>query len=129
MGDCDHKCCVPWYSGGIKCLKCLKCGKVLGGLLSNLRVVTNSQNQKNRRMRPDNTSGFAGVSWDKRSQKWAAYIRINGKRKSLGYHLCFDEAVEARKRALQKYGFHVNHGLPDEPGPITLPIIDLEQSP
>lgn len=34
--------------------------------------------------RKDNTSGYRGVSWDKGTRKWAAYIRRNGKRQFLG---------------------------------------------
>ena len=35
-------------------------------------------------MRKDNTSGYRGVSLDKSTGKWAAYIRRNGKRQFLG---------------------------------------------
>jgi AP2 domain len=56
----------------------------------NLRVA-NGNNQKNSRMRIDNTSGFKGVSWSKVSKKWHAYIS-NKKRIHLGL---FTDPLEA----------------------------------
>jgi hypothetical protein len=61
--------------------------------IANLRDVsqfTNMQNQVRPRM--DNTSGFLGVSLDKRDKRWRAGIRINGRRQHIGL---FDTAVEA----------------------------------
>lgn len=56
--------------------------------LSNLRVVTNRVNSQNQRKpRSDNTTGFLGVSLDKRRGKFCARIRVpDGKYKFLGYH-------------------------------------------
>lgn len=56
--------------------------------LANLRVVTNRINSQNqRRPRSDNSTGFLGVSFDKRRGKFAARIRVpDGKYKFLGYH-------------------------------------------
>lgn len=48
----------------------------------------NAQNQKN------NTSGYAGVSWCKKSKKWRADIRITGKLTNLGL---FNSKIEASK--------------------------------
>lgn len=58
---------------------------------ANLRLATNSQNQMNVAMWAHNTSGFKGVSWHKREGRWSANIRIDGKKKSLGY---FDDPKE-----------------------------------
>ena len=54
--------------------------------ICNLRAVDHSRNVQNR-VTPyrNNTSGYLGVSWAKREQKWLAHIRINGKKKHLGY--------------------------------------------
>jgi hypothetical protein len=57
----------------------------------NLREATNSQNI-NSPVKADNTSGFHGVGFDKRRQKWAARIRVAGKRIMLGR---FDSAEGA----------------------------------
>ena len=46
---------------------------------SNLRLATEFENAQNKSKSKCNTSGFTGVSWDKESNKWAAYIKINKK--------------------------------------------------
>jgi hypothetical protein len=78
--------------------------------LSNLRSVTKSGNQRNRRISANSTSGFNGVSWRKQGQRWQANIRAGGKQISLGRFECLIDAVAARIRANNKYGFHYNHG-------------------
>ena len=52
--------------------------------LSNLRIVSRSQNLKNQTIRSDNTSGYKGVSWHKRDGKWKAKITSCGRIKHLG---------------------------------------------
>jgi len=52
---------------------------------SELRICTNSENLMNRGAQENNTSGYKGVSWNKRDRKWHAQIWVNGKRKHLGY--------------------------------------------
>lgn len=54
--------------------------------LDNLRLATRSQNAANVGARKTNTSGFKGVSWCSRRQRWRASIGCSGKRKFLGYH-------------------------------------------
>ena len=51
--------------------------------LENLRWITNSGN--NRNIKPTGSSKYLGVCWDKRSKKWMAKIKIDGKKKHLGY--------------------------------------------
>lgn len=58
----------------------------------NLRICTASQNQWNKKFQKNNKSGFKGVSWNVRSKKWQAYIRIDGKNRFLGM---FDDAKDA----------------------------------
>lgn len=50
----------------------------------NLRICTSSQNQHNRPINQNNTSGYKGVTWHKGSGKWHAQIMINKKNKYLG---------------------------------------------
>lgn len=78
--------------------------------IENLRIATNKVNLKNQSKRKTNTSGANGITWCKRAKKWYATISIDGKRKSLGYHIKFSEAVDARKDAEVLYGYHKNHG-------------------
>lgn len=48
--------------------------------LSNLRLVTVRQNNKNRRKRSDNTSGITGICWNKSHKTWCIRKTIYGKR-------------------------------------------------
>lgn len=70
---------------------------------SNLRIVTQSQNQMNVIIRKDNSSGVAGVNYNKNYDKWVARIGVDKKRIYLGCYDTFDEAVKARKEAEEKY--------------------------
>lgn len=58
----------------------------------NLRLATHSQNAINRGKHRDNTSGYKGVSWFKRDQKWKAQIVTNRKHTYLGL---FDNPIDA----------------------------------
>lgn len=51
---------------------------------SNLRCITHSQNQLNKSLQPNNSSGFRGTSWIQRDQKWRASIHVSGKNFHLG---------------------------------------------
>lgn len=63
----------------------------------NLRLATKAQNAQNRQgLCSSNTSGFRGVHFDKRSRKWRAAVRINGRDVKLGR---FDDPVEAARAA------------------------------
>ena len=53
---------------------------------TNLRPADTSQNAANASMRSDNVSGFKGVSFDTRSQKYRAQIQHRGIRHELGLH-------------------------------------------
>jgi hypothetical protein len=80
--------------------------------LANLRVVPPIGNARNRCRHPRNTSGVCGVSWNKKSQKWYAYIIKNTKQISLGFYSVFSEAVAARDKAAETLGFDPLHGKP-----------------
>ena len=51
----------------------------------------------------NNTSGASGVKWNKLIGKWTADITINNERIYLGYFENFDDAVQVRKQAEEKY--------------------------
>lgn len=70
----------------------------------NLRVCTNGQNQANRRLGRDNTSGYKGVSWHRDCGKWVAQINFNGKRKHIGLFTTAIEAALAYDRAAIERG-------------------------
>jgi len=59
---------------------------------SNLRITDRLGNARNAGIRRDNTSKFRGVHFWKTGKKWMARIRVNNKRKFLGY---FDNSRDA----------------------------------
>jgi AP2 domain len=70
----------------------------------NPRLVNASENCRNKSKRPDNTSGFTGVSWDKEAKKWSAQISIvRGKYKKLGRFSTKEDAALAYAEAKAKY--------------------------
>lgn len=81
-----------------------------------LRVATHAENMRNQKTPKDNTSGFKGVSWNKRKKKWRAGIRANGKTVNLGDYSSPEAAHTAYCEAAKRY-----HGEFANPGstPIT----------
>jgi hypothetical protein len=69
----------------------------------NLRIATHTQNQCNKTKYSNNTSGFKGVSFHKKAQKFNARISIDGKRKHIGLFATAAAAHEAYKKAAVKY--------------------------
>lgn len=76
---------------------------------SNLREVSPRENQMNMSRKRSNSSGVTGVRILP-SGKFCAYIMIHRKQIALGTYDTIDEAVQARKLAEQRHGFHANHG-------------------
>jgi len=78
--------------------------------LTNLRVVSSTENSRNIAKRNTNTSGVIGVTWDKARAKWKVMIGVNRKNVNIGRYTSLKEATGARHDAEVKYGFHTNHG-------------------
>ena len=77
----------------------------------NLRVATAEQNNRNAKIRIDNSSGFKGVNYHKINRRWTATVRVNGIQTYLGSFVTKEEAVEVRRSVSEKlYGQFVNHG-------------------
>ncbi len=89
--------------------------------IENLRDVTNRENCLNQKLHRTNTSGHAGVSWDKTKNRWAAQIMVHGKTLKLGSFKIKDDAIKARKNAEIQHGFHPNHGKRCSPQSATSP--------
>lgn len=78
--------------------------------LANLREATGSQNQRNRAINKNNTSGYTGIYWQEKTKKFRVCFKINGKRISAGSFSKIEHAILARKKAYSDNGFHKNHG-------------------
>lgn len=71
----------------------------------NLRAVTPLQNSWNQAMPFDNTSGYRGVWYDKRRDKWVAEIIFNWKKIYIGqYDLAEQAAYAWDAKAIELYG-------------------------
>jgi len=70
-----------------------------------LRPVTSKQNQENQLgTRTDNTSGYRGVCFDKKSGRWVGSVNHHGQRISLTGFTSAEEAAEAvRAKRLELY--------------------------
>lgn len=78
-------------------------GNRLNNTRANLRIATRQQNIWNSRRPRTNRSGYKGVYWDKREQKWTAAFGLNGKHIHLGRFATAEEAHAAYLAAAQKY--------------------------
>lgn len=59
----------------------------------NLREASYAENAWNSKLRPTNTSGFRGVTWDKCKQKWMAQSKLRRRHVFLGYFDVLEEAA------------------------------------
>lgn len=76
----------------------------------NLRIVSLKENARNTKMHSRNTTGFAGVSFNKRCRVWRAFIQGDGVRHYLGRFRSAEDAARARKEAEVRLGYHPNNG-------------------
>lgn len=94
-------CHGEWPTGDIDHID----GNPLNNAITNLRHATRSQNMLNVGLRSTNTSGYKGVSFDKRSGSYRARIWQDNECFELGFYPTAVAASEAyRAAALQRYG-------------------------
>lgn len=77
--------------------------------IENLREVTNYQNQQNRLINKNNSSGYSGIRKNKKGL-WVATISHQGKRIFLGSSKDLEIAKILRKQGETKFNYHPNHG-------------------
>jgi len=82
--------------------------KIDDNRLANLQVTTKLGNSQYLKSRKGSTSQYVGVSLDKKSKKWRAKIRFEGKDKHLGYFKTEHDAMVARDERALFYNLH--HG-------------------
>jgi hypothetical protein len=70
---------------------------------NNLRICTQGENLRNKKIYANNKCGFKGVIWWERNSKWKAEIRHNKKKIYLGYYKNINDAARAYNAAALKY--------------------------
>lgn len=83
-------------------------GDKLNNKRDNLRLVSHTENTRNRALGRNNNGGVFGVYL--KGEKWIAMIGVDDKLVHLGVFEKRDDAIAARKAGELKYGFHKNHG-------------------
>lgn len=71
--------------------------------ISNLRLATNAENQRNKGRYATNKTGIKGVFLDAKKGRYSASIRVNGKLKHLGYFDDPNVAAQAYAVAADKW--------------------------
>lgn len=77
---------------------------VIGGVLGVFNDNSSKGLDKIKTMEmTDDSKDIPGVCWSNASNKWRAYINIDGKQKHLGYFDDIEDAIKARKEAESIY--------------------------
>jgi hypothetical protein len=71
------------------------CRNTLCVRIDHLRVATKTQQQINRGLDRNNTSGVRGVHWNKERGKWMVKVKLNNKSHFGGYYDDLEEAAAA----------------------------------
>lgn len=80
-------------------------GDTLDNRKSNLRLASHSENMRNRKLQKNNTTGYKGVWFNKKRNRYIATIRINGQSRTIKSAETAEEAAEAyNERATEIYG-------------------------
>jgi hypothetical protein len=77
-------------------------GNKLDNRRSNLRIVTKSQNQWNRK-KQSGSSKYKGVYWNKANRRWHVQLQMNKKKIWLGYYETETEARKAYEAGVGKF--------------------------
>jgi len=78
-------------------------GDKLDNRINNLRNVDRKTNNKNSKKRKDNSSGFQGVTWHTRTNKWRSRVTIDKKQIAIGYYNSPQEAADARDSFIKEF--------------------------
>lgn len=78
-------------------------GNKLDNRRENLRVCTQAENARNRKVTKRNKCGYKGIYWVERDKRWKGYIHVKGKGLHLGYFKTLLEGAQAYDQAALKY--------------------------
>lgn len=78
-------------------------GDISNNRKENLRVRTQSENNMNKKVQSNNTTGFVGVTWHSKQKMWNAMIDYEDERIELGSFYYLRNAMRARVEAEKKY--------------------------
>ena len=70
-------------------------GNKLNNHRRNLRICDTSENCQNQKLQKNNTSGYKGVYFDKKANKWKSQIKHHGRNIHIGYYFTPEEAAQA----------------------------------
>lgn len=74
-----------------------KNGNFLDNRKCNIVIGTKQQRSINTKLPSNNTSGYKGVSWSRKSRKWSVSLVFNGKTYRGGFYEKKEDAIAARK--------------------------------
>ena len=80
-----------------------KDGDTTNNCKENLRICLAKENRRNSRLNSNNSTGYKGVSYNKKRKVYEAYICVNKKIKHLGYYKSAIEAAKAYDKAAVFY--------------------------
>lgn len=107
-----HRIIYAMYYDDIMCDASLQIDHIDGNrannCISNLRLVSMTENNRNKAVSVRNKSGVAGVFWYAKRKKWRAVLGWGETAKFLGYFSNFDDAVDARLEAEAMAGYIIN---------------------
>ncbi len=84
-------------------------GNTLDNRRANLRTCTQQENTRNQRKQAGKSSVYKGVHLETRLGRYRAQIRVNGKRKFLGYFISeIDAALAYDRAAIEFFGEFAN---------------------
>lgn len=84
-------------------------GNALDNRRENLRICTHAQNLMNQKPQTGKSSRYKGVSWNKKRNKWEAYLMSNDKKINLGrFDIESDAARAYDKEASVVFGEFAN---------------------
>lgn len=78
-------------------------GDRLDNRKENLRFCNKIENQRNRKLGKNNTSGYKGLLWREKRNRWEVYISINKKQTYIGMFKEKKDAAEAYNKAAKIY--------------------------